>query len=714
MSVGAGKKKAHEIFVVTPSAAAVVAEPSVLDGHEVLGQDVESDATDDQVDDSHTAEVDVAGFDEPSDGVGAVDQIEQLEQLEHELETITDPPAPEEQTDELSEDPDAAPPLADVDALTPVPTNPSPGDIRGTPLLVGGVDLEDSLATLVAYKDDDGSREVLVATVARDAEAKLFEALALSEEKLVPVAVDKEVTGRLPLDTTHQLHEQLVAVAKSVNHHLSAADDIPAHTHTNLEKVMGQLSALSAEAQGDADKEMLGHYAAAGESIAERLAPGYSTPYLDGGKVPKVEPHETTGTVTVTEYVPAPSEDVAEGLLSAKVRNATRIGATVGADGSTSWDGKARTPASGKEYVVDLGDGYQAVYRPYVVANAKATDFSHRGSLEVCAPQGAGHGPALVHRLGQLNLVNRPMTAEEGEWAYLTRNVEAQGLAKKAAVAGALAEAQGLEDATQELLVAEKAHEAVGMSHPELVRFAKQLRLEAEAKALPDKVRLVREAVATILGHTSGDDLAASAGYDPVPRVSGGWLVWDRFDVAADPKATEAAFGSRGLYHHVTGGNLGDMIRNGAVLASTERRRIMGIGAGKGMSESTDMGTGGAKSVFLRVHSKPSSGPALYWQDPSVLLRRSDWYAYNSDHFGSINNDGGHSISGMCRDPHKVAGFTGGSNEVMFRDGIDLLGDEAPSLICCSSAPQRAGVLEALSARGITHLRGKPVEEVVQ
>ena len=112
--------------------------------------------------------------------------------------------------------------------------------------MVGGADLEDSLATLVAYKDGDGSREVLVATVAPDAEAKLFEALALSEEKLVPMAVDKEVTGRLPLDTTHQLHEQLVAVAKSVNHHLSAADDIPAHTHTNLEKVMGQLSALSA------------------------------------------------------------------------------------------------------------------------------------------------------------------------------------------------------------------------------------------------------------------------------------------------------------------------------------------------------------------------------------------------------------------------------------------------------------------------------------
>jgi hypothetical protein len=254
----------------------------------------------------------------------------------------------------------------------------------------------------------------------------------------------------------------------------------------------------------------------------------------------------------------------------------------------------------------------------------------------------------------------------------------------------------------------------VGLSQPELVRFAKQLRLEAEAKALPDKVRLVRDAVAKSLGHPSGDALATSPGYDPMPRVSGGWLVWDRFDVAADTATSKAAFGSRGLYHHVTGGNLEDMIRNGSVLASTERRRLMGIGAGTGMSESADMGTGGAKSVFLRVHPKPSSGPALYWDDASVLLRRSDWYGYNSDHFGSINPESGHSTSGMCRDPQKLAGFTGGGNEVMFRHGIDLVGDEAPSLIRCSSPTQRKNILEILNARGITHLRGKPVEEVVR
>src|SRR5207237_8044098 len=105
--------------------------------------------------------------------------------------------------------PDATPPEAAAtdpwdDAVTPVPPTAPAGDVKGVPLLVGGADLEDSLATLVAYGGSDGVREVLYATVIEDAEAKLLEALSLSEEKLVPVVVEKKVDGRLPRDTAHQ------------------------------------------------------------------------------------------------------------------------------------------------------------------------------------------------------------------------------------------------------------------------------------------------------------------------------------------------------------------------------------------------------------------------------------------------------------------------------------------------------------------------------
>ena len=711
--MGGGKHKAHESFTVAPSPPAGVmldeSPPSAAAAglEEALAAGLAEALAPQQPPQP------VVEASEPA-SVAPEEPGPAREIAEEQLEIADAGEAPAAGGARAAEDPPA-----DVDAedvLTPVPTDPPPGDVCGTPLLVGGADLEDSLGTLVSYNSKGGPREVLVATVAPEAEAKLFEALALSEEKLVPVAVEKEVTGRLPADQAHQLYEQLETVAKSVNHHLKAGDGVPPHTQEALAKAKATLDSLAPQLEGGAEQAMVAHYQSAVASIEERLVPGFAAAYDAGGKVPLVTAFETTGTTTVTEYVPAPAEGIPDGLLGAQLRKASRIGAVVGADGTTSWDGAKRTPASGKEYAVDLGDGFSAVYRPYAGAAGSADDpdFSHRGSLEVLAPQGGGHGPELVRRLGQLNLVNRPMTAREGEWSYLNRNIEAQGLGSHPAVAKARAEADGLEDATTELLVAQRAHEAVGMGEAELVSFAKQLRLEAEAKALPEKVRLVRDGVAAAKGMGSGEALAASAGYDPRPRASGGWLVWDRFDVAADAAAVRKGFGSRGLYHHVTHNNLVQMLQVGGVLASTERRRVMGVAAGKGMSETADMKSGGARSVFLRVHGKPSSGPALYWSDPTTLLRRSDWYGYNTDHFGSLNPKSGHSTSGLTRDPSTLAGFSGGSNEVMFRHGIDLLGAEAPSLIRCSSPAQRAEVLKVLSDRGITKLGGKPVEEVVK
>jgi hypothetical protein len=600
------------------------------------------------------------------------------------------------------------------DAATPVPPTAPAGDVKGVPLLVGGADLEDSLATLVAYQGKDGVHEVLYATVAEEAEGKLVEALSPSEEKLVPVVVEKTVDGRLPLDTENKLFEQLETVAKSVNNHLKVQDAIPAHTLANLEKVAAAIQELKAGAPTEAEGHMLEGYVAAADSISQRIKDPQALPYNEGGKVPLIKPHEVSQMVAVTEYVPAPPGETPEDLRPALMRDATRVAPELDAAGVASWDGKSRSKAAGKEYAVDLGDGFSAVHRPYETAGKGVeADFSHRGALEIVAPPGAGHGPELVAKLGELNLVNRPLSKAEGEWAYLQRNIWAQQLDHHKGLAGALAESAGLDDAVTELLVAERQHQAIGMGDKELHRFARGLRLEAEARALPHKVRLVRDAVAKATGWGSGTELAASPGYDPAPRSSGGWLTWDRFDVAADIGSVDKAFGNRGLSHHLTGHNLVDVLSSG-VLASTERRRLMGVGSGKGMSESSDMKSGGAKSVFLRVADAPSSGPTLYWSDASRLLRRSDWYAYSSDHFGSLNPQSGHSTSGQTRNPLTVAGFKGHSgNEIMFRHGIDLLGAEAPTRIKCASAQERSNVLQMLESRGIHKLGSRPVEEVV-
>ncbi|MGH8880847.1 MAG: hypothetical protein ACRD0P_26425, partial [Stackebrandtia sp.] len=242
--------------------------------------------------------------------------------------------------------------------------------------------------------------------------------------------------------------------------------------------------------------------------------------------------------------------------------------------------------------------------------------------------------------------------------------------------------------------------------------------LEAGARCLPKKVKLVRDAVAKATGFTDGTELAASPTYNPTPRPCGGWLTWDRFDVAGDTTAITKAWEGRSLVHSVGGGSstiLG--MFSTSVLASTERRALMGISPGLGMSEWEDKHTGGANAVFTRVRPTPTVHKhhyqaALIWDDPSALLRRSDYYGYNGDHFGAVNPQGDKSTKGQTSEPTKIAGFTASNNEVMFRNGIDLLGDEAPSRVICNKET-RTQLLNLFKKQGITHLAGKPVNDVV-
>lgn len=601
---------------------------------------------------------------------------------------------------------------ADAEPITAIPDDIPVGDMAGQPLVIGGYDLEDSSATLVAYSDDGEPREVLYSWVSAEAEHKLLAAVALDDEHLVATEVTKTVHGRLPLDEQHQLHEQLEKVAKSVNHHLKAGDGIPQHTHDNHAKLVATLDDLAGDATGD-EQQMLSTYRHGCDELAARLVDGYDVAYTQGGKVAHIDPYHATGTVTVTELVPAPAEDVPDGLLAASIRKATRIKPTLADDGTGSWNGTTRyTKQTGVEYVIDLGDGFKAVYRPHTAADDKdRAAAGQRGFLEVIAPAGGGHSHELVDRLGQMNLCNRPINRAEAEWTYLQRNIWAQRLDTVPEVAAALTKASHLDDTMTEIVLAERGDQAVGLSSVELDRFARDLRLEAEARALPHKSNLVGTAVAQHLGHPSLDALRATAGYDPTPHRSGGWHTWSRWDVAGAPGATD--YHGRSLYHRVSANNLAELIRNSGLLASTERRRVMGVRAGLGKSESADMRTGGSRAVDLRIGKVPSSGPTLVWSDPARLLRRSDWYAYNSDHFAAAVDEGGHSTSGQTRDPATVAGFTSASNEILFRNGIDLLSPEGPDRIVCSSTSQRSEVLDALTARGVTHLAGTPIDEAV-
>jgi hypothetical protein len=255
----------------------------------------------------------------------------------------------------------------------------------------------------------------------------------------------------------------------------------------------------------------------------------------------------------------------------------------------------------------------------------------------------------------------------------------------------------------------------MGLDSGDLQTAMKRIQLEAAHKVLPMKVEVVRDAVAKASGFSDGAALAASPGYEPTPSTSGKWLTWSRFDVTGKQAEIQGAFKGRSLTHGLHGGALASLLGTG-VLASTEKRAVMGIGGGLGMSEQADKMTGGANSVFLRVKKTPSqpSGGMLIWDDPSVLMRRSDYYAYNGDHYGAINPaHHNYNESAITRDPMKIAKFSAAGNEVMFRNGLDLFGAEAPSRIVCHTAAERTTILASLASRGITHMGGKAVEDVL-
>jgi hypothetical protein len=239
------------------------------------------------------------------------------------------------------------------------------------------------------------------------------------------------------------------------------------------------------------------------------------------------------------------------------------------------------------------------------------------------------------------------------------------------------------------------------------------LQLDAEADALPDKVRILKDGVAQALGHADGAAMSKAVSYDPTPHRARGWLTWGRIgQSAADLKPV---FANKCITHHIIGGhqNLSSVMASG-VLASTERRRMMGVQQGIGMSEQSDMKSAGASSIFVRMQPQRAhlGGARLIWNNPEKMLSRTDWYAYNGDHFGASIAGTGHSTSGQTRDPHQVAKYSGGSNEIMISHGLDLLGADAPDTVVCPSS-YRKTLLADLAKAGITAIGGRPVEKVV-
>lgn len=587
----------------------------------------------------------------------------------------------------------------------------------GRPFLVAGPDIEDQTLTATVFQDPGGdpskARTVLFGKLREESEGKLLDALDLEGSHVMKVKRQVEKEAPLFLDEKEGLYAQLLKVAKSVNYHTGEGKDnvIPDHTLKGMAELRDKLEKLQGIVQDEKNQAMVQNYLDQLKAVESAVA--------SKTKAPFVKQYFTPQLVEVEEEVVVPSGK-GEGLPAQK-RTGSRIKAAE-SGGAVTWDGGRETSSFyGVEYAIDLGDGYQAVYHP----NDKSVPFSLRGTLEVIAPQGVKDGREALQKLKMLHLhAEPPATAAEAEVMYLERNIWAQGYEKDPEYRAIGRRLEALEMKQEAKLLAALGG-ADGLGEEEKLALAKELVLQNQRALLAEKTRLLKRFFEKKLGLAPGG-LDKLPTYRPEPGAASrqkGFHFWNRFDLKPE-EVRQKTKGYR-IVHRIEGagdsgkaGILCRVIESGGVLAATETRYRMGI-SHKGVSSKDDMKTGGAAYAFTFMRPVQKQDDFDIVWDPEVLLTRSDWFATKGDDFGATNPSDSHfKESGRTKDIDKLlswkSNFSGWGGQVMFKNGIDLLGEHAPRYIFVNSEADRQKVLASFAKVGVKELGGRPVEEVVQ
>jgi hypothetical protein len=183
----------------------------------------------------------------------------------------------------------------------------------------------------------------------------------------------------------------------------------------------------------------------------------------------------------------------------------------------------------------------------------------------------------------------------------------------------------------------------------------------------------------------------------------------------------ERKHGELALIHKVASdAMLPNMLTNG-LLATRERlgRGVKSIG----MSSERDLATGGADSVFVRTVTEKSLRGGMYDADTydattivlkPELMDRTDWYAYDSDKYGTTEP----STFDTRLAPNDLLERLGERgwglmthNEQMFRTGISV---EAIAGVSVGSLEHRKLLITSLHESGVAEVNGMPVEDFVQ
>ncbi|MBI3633711.1 MAG: hypothetical protein HY226_05485, partial [Candidatus Vogelbacteria bacterium] len=183
----------------------------------------------------------------------------------------------------------------------------------------------------------------------------------------------------------------------------------------------------------------------------------------------------------------------------------------------------------------------------------------------------------------------------------------------------------------------------------------------------------------------------------------------------AEKMKTEAPFF---LFHSLMGEhkNLVKMIKTGAYISTHERyQRGMNI---SGCSSNSDIQTGGADGVFLRMWAnRPGREEGTMSRDTvtlifnSDILNRTDYYCYPADQYGRTTKpvfDSRLTAEELLKKQIKEAHCE--SNELIFRHGVST---KDIKIIAVNSAETKHRLVDMFEESGVKEINGKTVEEFI-
>ena len=184
-----------------------------------------------------------------------------------------------------------------------------------------------------------------------------------------------------------------------------------------------------------------------------------------------------------------------------------------------------------------------------------------------------------------------------------------------------------------------------------------------------------------------------------------------------------------GANHLFTGVGEGDSGReflvklfkeSGGSLKSTRKRLEQGILHG-GASQSADVASGGADSVFCRLvpesamsqkytYSNSFKGSGYRLIFPAETLERTDWYCYNHDAFGTIDALKWGNRPSVAEFITTEQNNYSPSNEIMFRGAQSV---DSAIAISCDTAFEKSELITSLKANGVTEINGQSLDEFI-